>query len=97
MTDDLSFVPFNKIARLSREVIVTEKIDGTNAQVFITSVGMIPDGPGEAICQIETGNGPVSIYAGSRSRWLQPTKSADTMPSSLTSCRYAVKACSTCS
>ena len=32
MTD---FVAFPKIARFSREVIVTEKIDGSNAQVFI--------------------------------------------------------------
>lgn len=30
------FIPFQKIARLSREVSVSEKIDGTNAQVVIT-------------------------------------------------------------
>lgn len=30
------FTPFPKMARLSRECIVTEKIDGTNAQVYIT-------------------------------------------------------------
>lgn len=29
------FVPFPKIARLSREIVVTEKIDGTNAQVYV--------------------------------------------------------------
>ncbi len=29
------FVPFPKIARLSREVVVTEKIDGTNAQICV--------------------------------------------------------------
>lgn len=33
------FVEFPKMARLSREVVVTEKIDGTNAQVFITEDG----------------------------------------------------------
>lgn len=33
------FEPFPKIARLSREAIVTEKIDGTNAQVIITEDG----------------------------------------------------------
>jgi hypothetical protein len=33
MTD---FIEFPKIARLNREVIVTEKIDGTNACVFIS-------------------------------------------------------------
>ncbi len=30
------FVEFPKIARLSREIIVTEKLDGTNAQVYIS-------------------------------------------------------------
>jgi hypothetical protein len=33
------FVEFHKIARLSRDIIVTEKIDGTNAQVHITDDG----------------------------------------------------------
>jgi hypothetical protein len=33
------FVPFPKMARLSREVIITEKIDGTNAQICITEAG----------------------------------------------------------
>ena len=36
MTD---FVSFPKIARYSRNVVVTEKIDGTNAQVFIGEDG----------------------------------------------------------
>ena len=35
------FVPFPKIARLSRQVVVTEKLDGTNAQVHITDDGRI--------------------------------------------------------
>jgi len=33
------FVEFNKIARLSRECVITEKIDGTNAQIFIGDDG----------------------------------------------------------
>lgn len=41
MTD---FVEFPKMARLSRDVIVTEKIDGTNAQIFITEDGQIRAG-----------------------------------------------------
>ena len=32
---------FPKMARLSREVIITEKIDGTNAQIFISEEGII--------------------------------------------------------
>jgi hypothetical protein len=35
----MEFIEFPKIARLSREIIVTEKIDGTNAQVFIGEDG----------------------------------------------------------
>jgi len=35
----VEFVEFQKIARYSREVIVTEKIDGTNACVFIGEDG----------------------------------------------------------
>lgn len=31
------FVEFPKIARYSREVVVTEKIDGTNGQVYVSS------------------------------------------------------------
>lgn len=35
----LSFVEWPKIARLSREIIVTEKLDGTNAQIIISDDG----------------------------------------------------------
>lgn len=35
-----AYVPFPKVPRLNREVIVTEKIDGTNAQVFIAEDGV---------------------------------------------------------
>lgn len=33
------FVAFPKIARLMRDVVVTEKLDGTNAQIFIDDTG----------------------------------------------------------
>lgn len=32
---DTPFEDFGKIARLTREIVVTEKIDGTNACVYI--------------------------------------------------------------
>lgn len=35
----LDFIEFPKIARYSRDVIVTEKIDGTNSQIMITDDG----------------------------------------------------------
>jgi hypothetical protein len=38
------FVGFPKMARLCREMIVTEKIDGTNAQILITEDGDIQAG-----------------------------------------------------
>lgn len=41
MNDFEEFREFPKIPRLSREIIVTEKIDGTNAQVFIMEDGQV--------------------------------------------------------
>jgi len=35
----MDFVEFDKIARLSRNCVVTEKIDGTNASITITDAG----------------------------------------------------------
>lgn len=37
----MEFQGFPKLARLSREIIITEKIDGTNAQIGITEDGQI--------------------------------------------------------
>lgn len=71
------FVPFAKIPRLRRGCTITEKIDGTNAQVFITGdANHTPDG---AVATIVTTH-PIaihSVYAGSRNRWLQPGKGTD--------------------
>jgi hypothetical protein len=41
LIDRPTFTEFASIARLSRDVVVTEKIDGTNAQVHITEDGQI--------------------------------------------------------
>lgn len=35
----MEFTGFPKIARLNREIVITEKIDGTNAQIFINEAG----------------------------------------------------------
>jgi RNA ligase len=37
----IEFAPFPKISRLSREIVITEKLDGTNAQIIITEDGQI--------------------------------------------------------
>jgi len=39
-TLEVPFVAFEKIPRLSREIVITEKIDGTNAQVYISEDGL---------------------------------------------------------
>ncbi len=40
----IEFEGFGKIARLSRECVITEKIDGTNAQICITEDGQFLTG-----------------------------------------------------
>lgn len=44
MSEELVFKPFPKIPRLSRECVITEKIDGTNAQIYIGEDGSIRAG-----------------------------------------------------
>jgi hypothetical protein len=70
MNDIMDFQKFSKIPRLSREIIVTEKIDGTNGQIYILPFPMdlvnpreVPEGA------ISLGNG-TSMLVGSRTRWL---------------------------
>lgn len=53
-----AFEAFPKIHRLYRDIVVTEKIDGTNSQVWVSEDGK-------------------EIRAGSRNRWLSPTKTDD--------------------
>lgn len=40
----MEFKPFNKIPRLKRSCVITEKIDGTNAQIGITPEGEVFSG-----------------------------------------------------
>lgn len=40
-TNQTEFIEFPKMARLSRDCWVTEKIDGTNAQIYITDDGQM--------------------------------------------------------
>lgn len=39
MSEEPEFQDFPKMARLSREIIITEKLDGTNAQVWVSDDG----------------------------------------------------------
>jgi len=65
------FHGFPKMARLYREIIITEKLDGTNAQVYITMDDPTDELPVVAIVLTEVG--PMYLYAGSRNRWITPT------------------------
>jgi hypothetical protein len=62
------FRPFPKMARLSRECYVTEKIDGTNASIFIEPKPVI----GSDISKVTAITDDFLIYAGSRTRWITP-------------------------
>ena len=77
----MQFIKFKKIPRLSRDVIITEKIDGTNGQIYIASVNEIIDNyittidsKVEALvwiakyCLYEKDG--LCLFAGSRKRWL---------------------------
>lgn len=78
-----AFVEFPKLARLSREAIVSEKLDGTNSCVFIWDV-MHPILPGNGELQpLQAGDPPAGIpwvwqdegiyvAAGSRTKWITP-------------------------
>ena len=59
----IEFVGMQKIARLSREIVVSEKIDGTNALVYIS----------DDLSPITLQSGRiVPFLVGSKSRWILP-------------------------
>lgn len=81
-----TFQPFPKMARLSRECIITEKIDGTNAQLFVwdelkalpgddplhdLNGGTVRHPRPNDVPWLWTGEG-ISVAAGSRTRWITP-------------------------
>lgn len=74
----MNFEPFPKIPRRKKGVVVTEKLDGTNAQVLLVPYADVPcstegvlgvtrDRHGELLC----------AFAGSRKRFITPGKSTD--------------------
>lgn len=75
MNDSTEKYPaFPSIPRLSREMIVTEKIDGTNAQVEIRQLDRVPLeldwNSGRLVAVDDTA---YMVCAGSRNRWLTET------------------------
>lgn len=68
----MKFQPFPKMARLTREMIITEKIDGTNASVFIYDPAENTEAD-EGFTSATDKDGKVwNIKAGSRTRWITP-------------------------
>lgn len=63
------FESFQKIARLRRECLITEKIDGTNAQIHIASIAEGIEFP--SLAQSPDGN--LLMFVGSRTRYITPT------------------------
>jgi hypothetical protein len=71
------FEEFPKLARLSRECVITEKIDGTNAQVLIErdphSDGDMVRKPDGGLCVYDERSGEFYLLrAGSRNRFITP-------------------------
>jgi len=68
-TDRFAFKKWQKIPRLKRDITITEKIDGTNAHIFITRLApdeVMPDAPVSAVV------GEWLVFAGSRTRYITP-------------------------
>lgn len=73
----MEFREFSKIPRLTREVVITEKIDGTNAQILLWPTHNSYNGEylPYILHQYEPHNDlgdRLVLMAGSRNRWLKP-------------------------
>jgi hypothetical protein len=64
----ITFTAFPKMARLSRDAVCTEKLDGTNACIRILN----PEIPIPNFDDYTAMVGDKLIYAGSRNRWITP-------------------------
>lgn len=68
----MEFQDFPKMARLSRKIIITEKIDGTNAQIWIAP-GSAATGDDSIDSWFDkSSNTSMVMFAGSRNRWITP-------------------------
>lgn len=73
-TNPTAFESFRKIPRLSREIVITEKVDGTNAQILIVPCREVAFHDSKQAVVLGDGMDPngMTIFAGSRNRWIQP-------------------------
>src|SRR3954469_18836515 len=73
----IEFQPWPKIARLNRDIVITEKIDGTNAAVVIVPVTYggftTPLDQPEVIAYVDLGpDREYAVFAQSRTRFVTP-------------------------
>ena len=68
----MDFKPFPKMARLSRECLITEKIDGTNAQILIADIDADRIIPAHSLGVFDHDGKLHYMAAGSRTRWITP-------------------------
>lgn len=67
----MEFKEFSKIARLSREITITEKIDGTNGQIAIWEKWEVPSEQAEdGMIDVVHEDTSYVVMAGSRTRWI---------------------------
>lgn len=65
----MDFRPFAKIPRLSREMIITEKIDGTNGVIAIWNYADVTDSH-MGMIEVESNGEKYVMLAGSRNKWI---------------------------
>jgi hypothetical protein len=63
------FQPFPKIGRLKRDMVITEKIDGTNAQIYIDASKIVHADEQKYVI---ADNGTFAMFAASRTRLITP-------------------------
>ena len=73
----MQFIEYPKMARWSRDVIVTEKIDGTNAQILIQLHSEDQWGSNPPMATFDVNDVSYDVWTGSRNRWVYPGGSRD--------------------
>jgi len=66
----MEFIKFNKIPRLNRDIVITEKIDGTNAQILIEHQSLLGGSIEELDKYVLCAKDDLCLFAGSRKRYL---------------------------